>query len=197
MMLSVRVNHIECRMKHGYDCVQPFPLLVKTVLLLLLLLLLPQSEWLQVPPSYLPLWRHLGSMMLSVRVNHIECRMKHGYDCVQPFPLLVKTVLLLLLLLLPQSEWLQVPPSYLPLWRHLGFSPASPAKTLAYAVLAPSGSAAVVTAFMRVSFFTAIERWQTLAEMQDCCCGGASYQFSTTPDVPEIAVYSMLSSNCE
>jgi hypothetical protein len=49
-----------------------------------------------------------------------------------------------------QSEWLQVPPSYLPLWRQLGFSPASPAKTLAYAVLAPAGSAAVVAAFMRV-----------------------------------------------
>jgi hypothetical protein len=43
-----------------------------------------------------------------------------------------------------------VPRSYLPLWRQLGFSPASAAKTLAYAVLAPAGSAAVVAAFMRV-----------------------------------------------
>ncbi|WIA24125.1 hypothetical protein OEZ85_013721 [Tetradesmus obliquus] len=48
-----------------------------------------------------------------------------------------------------QSEWLQVPPSYLPLWRRLGFSPASASKTLAYAVLAPAGDAAAVTAFMR------------------------------------------------
>jgi hypothetical protein len=51
-----------------------------------------------------------------------------------------------------QSEWLQVPRSYLPLWRQLGFSPASAAKTLAYAVLAPAGSAAVVAAFMRVRY---------------------------------------------
>jgi hypothetical protein len=50
-----------------------------------------------------------------------------------------------------QSDWVQVPPAYLPLWRQLGFSPPGGPKTLTYLVLAPSECAAVTAAYMKVS----------------------------------------------
>jgi hypothetical protein len=61
--------------------------------------------------------------------------------------------LLLLLMMMMQADWLEVPASYLPLWNQLGFSPVCLRKTLMYATLAPSDSVELAAVFMKVRCF--------------------------------------------